>query len=272
MKRGGKWFVALIILAVIAVVLTIVFINLFREKDTKQLAQSVHETVEKGYLNEENAQYKNIYSYLNNLETALSTVEEKNEVKNFKDSFSAYVVVGQFFDRQIVFSQYTETYKNNRKKIQKNFAKGQESANKLEQFILNNKEIVSGSDYWQANSWVNCKGDMRDLIVYTTNAFNLLADVYQASVDSKLMNNGLTDLVFDTFEKMSAQMIEKTSESNEFGVELNKLIGNYLTKNGEKTILNFNYSSNAMQKVADIKENGENSAYYGDFLQGRIEG
>lgn len=272
MKRGGKWFIAIVIIAIIAVVLTIVFINLFKEKDTKQLAESVNEVVETGYLSEDNSQYKTINEYLGQLETVLSTASEKAEVKNCKDAYVAYTVVGDFFDRQIVFSQFTETYKNQRKKIEKNLKKSQDIAVSLEKFILDNKELVSGSDYWQANTWANCKEDMKNLIVYTTNAFNLLSDVYQASVTSKLINNGLSDVVFDAMKTKSSTMIEKINESGDYGIDFYNFINLYLSKNGEKLILNFNYNEIAQKKVADIKENGVESVYYNDLLQGRIEG
>ena len=267
-----KWFIAILILAVIAVVLAIVFINLFREKDTKQLAQDVHQSVEKGYLSKDSDEFTVIDSYLKDISSKLTTEAEKSEVRNYLDGYNAYVMVGEFFDRQIVFTQFTEVYKNNRKKVSDNLSHAQDKADALKDYINANKDLTHGSDYWQANTWVNCKQDMKDLMNYTIQAFNLLGDIYQASVPSKLMNNGLTDVIFDEIERNSKQILENASESDLYGSKLSSFANIYLTKSGEQVILNYQYSTVAKGKVEDIKKNGTESSYYSDLLTGRIAG
>lgn len=267
-----KWFIAILILAIIAVVLAIVFINLFREKDTKQLALDVHQSVETGYLSENSEEFKIIDSYLREVSSKLTTTAEKAEVKNYLDSYNAYTVVGDFFDRQIIFTQFTETYKNNRKSIADKLSNAQSKAVALKNYISENRDLAQGSDYWQANTWANCKQDMKDLMSYTIQAFNLLGDVYQASVPSKLMNNGLTDVIFDEIERSSKLIIEKSTENELYGSNLSSFINIYLSKNGEQIILNFEYNKVAQAKVEDIKKNGTESSYYSDLLTGRIAG
>lgn len=267
-----KWFWIILILAIVAVVLTIVFINLFREKDTKQLSSKVNSVVTTGYLADESDEYSIINDYFSNIYTKLSTGEEKAEVKNYQDTYKAYVLAGKFFNKQLVFSKFTETYKNNRKAVASRFDKAQASANKLKQYIVDNKDVVAGSDYWEANTWTNCKGFANEMFVQTIDAFDLLQIVYQASVPSKIMRNDLTGLVFDTMSEFSKQTKEKLNSDENCALKLYNFVNVYLTESGEKLILNFNYNYNAQTKIANIKENGTESAYYQDFLIGRIEG
>ena len=140
MKR--KWFFTILILAVVAVVLTIVFINLFREKDTKQLSEKVNSVTTAGYLSEDSEEYAIINAYFDDVYLKLTTGEEKAEVKNYQDTYKAYVLAGKFFNSQLVFSEYTETYKNNRKIIEKSFENAQEATNSFKQYIIDNKEVV----------------------------------------------------------------------------------------------------------------------------------
>ncbi|MGN1201610.1 MAG: hypothetical protein ACI4R8_05110 [Candidatus Caccovivens sp.] len=269
MKR--KWFFTILILAVVAVVLTIVFINLFREKDTKQLSEKVNSVTTAGYLSEDSEEYAIINAYFDDVYLKLTTGEEKAEVKNYQDTYKAYVLAGKFFNSQLVFSEYTETYKNNRKIIEKSFENAQEATNSFKQYIIDNKEVVGDSDYWTANTWANCKGFASTMFLETVDAFNLLQLVYQASVPSKLMKNDLTGLVFDTMTEFSEQTKENLNSDEGCGLKLYNLVYIYLTGNGEKLILNFNYNYNSQTKVANIKENGKESVYYQDFLEGRIE-
>ena len=102
MKRRG--FSIILILVIIAAVLAVVFVALFKEKNTKALAESVNSYVgsENGYLNEKSESYKTIDKYLSEISTKLTTTEEKNETKNYQMSYRTFVVAGEFFDREIV--------------------------------------------------------------------------------------------------------------------------------------------------------------------------
>ena len=108
MKRRG--FSIILILVIVAAVLTVVFINLFKEKDTKALAENLNSYVgsENGYLNAENENYKIIDEYLSSVSTKLTAAEEKNETKNYQMSYRTFVVAGEFFNRECLQRQQKE--------------------------------------------------------------------------------------------------------------------------------------------------------------------
>lgn len=269
MKRKG--FIIVLILAIVAVVLTIVFINLFKERDTQKLSKNVNNYVSTGYLSDESEEYLTINDYLSNVYNKITSMNEKAEVKNYQDSYRAYVVYGEFVNRQLVFSEYTETYKNERKRIETDLGRGQSVAKKLTSYIIENKDLTGGSDYWEANTWANCKGYMSDLFKYTSDAFNRLGDVYTASVTSPMMNNDLTTLIFKTAEDMSNKISENLNQDSSCGETLYNFVNTYLTKDRENVILNFNYNSVQQENVKKINEQSEGwESVYNAFLQGNI--
>ena len=269
MKKKG--FIIVLILAIVAVVLTIVFINLFKERDTQKLAKNLNTAVAEGYLSDESEEYLTINEYLSSIYNKLTSSSEKSEVKNYQDSYKAYVVYGEFMNRQIVFSEYTETYKNERKKIETDLKRGQNAAEQMSSYIIENIDVTGGSDYWQANTWANCKGYMSDLFAYTSDAFNRLGDVYAASVTSPLMNNALTTLVFNTAEELSGDVSEKLIQDSSCGQTLFNFVNNYLVQSKEGVILNFNYNADQQNTVKIISEKSNGwEALYTQFLQGNI--
>ena len=152
------------------------------------------------------------------------------------------------------------------------FEKAQKSANSLKDYVNSTKEIVGASGYWEANTWANCKQDAQNVFAYTVEAFNRLGDVYLACVPSKITNNELAKLIFNTIENYANQ-VETNFTTNELsGQELQNFIKTYLTLDGEKAILQYQYSLIMQQKVADIVEKGNTSSYYDDFLDGRLAG
>ena len=136
---------------------------------------------------------------------------------------------------------------------------------------VENKDVTGGSDYWQANTWANCKGYMSDLFEYTSDAFNRLGDVYAASVTSPLMNNALTTLVFNTAEELSGDVSEKLTQDSSCGQTLFNFVNNYLAQSKEIVILNFNYNVDQQNTVKIISEKSNGwEALYTQFLQGNI--
>lgn len=271
MKRRG--FLVILVLVIIAVVLTGVFITLFKEKDTKALAESVNSYVgsENGYLNSKNESYKTIDGYLSDISTKLASTEEKNETKNYQISYRTFVIAGEFFNREIVYTDFTKVYKDNRKKIQDNFSKGQKCANQLAKFIKDNEKITGESSYWQANTWTNCKDYMKDLFNYTMNAFTRLGDVYEASVTSKILNNDLTSLIFDTFDELAEKTKTDLRTDSACGTSLYNFTNNYMSKDKESIILGFNYNATAKENVKTIREKTTGwEEKYASFLAGNI--
>ena len=157
MKRKGLIIVA--ILAIVAVVLTVVFITLFRKKDTNELAANVNEVValNSGYLNEDNASNKLIDDYLNVVATKVETQGEMNEIRNYAKAYQAYEIIAEFYNRQMVFAEFNETYKNNRKAVARSLQNAQSKADSIAAYINSITPAVGDSDYWKANTWADCK-------------------------------------------------------------------------------------------------------------------
>ncbi len=267
-----KWFWIIVFLAVIAVVLSIVFINLFRDKDTRDLSEKVNSVVTTGYLAEDSEEYEIINEYFDLIYGKLGTSEEKSEVKNFQNTYKAYVVAGKFFNREMIFGEFTDAYKNNRKKVETKFDKAQSSAESLKGYINTNKTLVSGSAFWEANTWSSCKDLAKEMFTQTIGAFDLLQDIYQSSITSKIARNDLTEIIFKQMTAYSSKTTENLTTDETCGATLYSFVNMYLSENGRQLILNFEFNTynNIQAKVADIKENGENSRYYQDFLNGNL--
>lgn len=265
-----KWIFIIIFIAIIGVVLTIVFINLFKEKDTKQLSENLNSVVENGYLSAESEEYDTIEKYLTKVLSIVKNQEELSEINNSLYSYKSYAITGEFLNRQIVFTKYTQTYKKNRKSVEDNLKKAQNSANLLKKYIDENMELTDGSEYWLANTWQNCKQDMKNIMLYTGKALNGLQKIYIDSIDSKAINNDLTQIVFESFQDLNNQTIENLTTKNDCGTNIYNFVNIYLTTNGEHQFLNYVYSQPMQTKIADIKKEGKNSVYYGDLLEGRL--
>lgn len=264
MKRKGLWI--FVILALIAVVLAIVFINLFSDKDTKALAQEVNKVATEGYLFEESEEYKEINQYLATVYATLEE-EEKNEVLNSQNILKASSLMIDFYNRQILYSKFTEEYKVERKQIEKDFSQAQTKAQEFVVYIQENKS--EGSAWWLANTWVEGKKYMQDIVSNTKSAFERLEKVYVASVDSKIMNNDFTSIIFEATSKLLTETQENLAKSG-YGIKLYNFISIYYTLNGEKMIINYNYNASMQNEVSDIKELGEESLFYDNLLDGSI--
>lgn len=268
MKR--KWFIVILILAIVAVVLTIVFINLFRERDTRSLANNINSVVVEGYLNDESDEYRTINEYLDTIYPLISSQEERAEIQNMQNTYKAYVVYGEFVNKQFVFSTYTNVYREKSRNVSRNFSRAQNSANSLENYIEENRDVTSGSDFWTANSWANCKQYMQDLFTYTVNAFDNLGDIYTSCVTSPTMNNDLTALVFETAKALADDTVQNVTTAGH-GASLLNFVNNYLTPEQEDVILEYIYNTTAQGNVKIITEQTEGwEEVYNRFLAGAI--
>lgn len=269
MKKKGLFIT--IIFIIVAIVLAILFINLFTPKDTKSVAKRLNTTVENGYLSSESDEYKTIMAYLQDISTKLTNNSEINEVKNYINSYEAFVVMGKFFNKQIVFTKYSGVYNDNRNGIEKGLSKAQSEANSFASYIKENKQVVGGSEFWLVNTWANCEDYMKNLVNSSINVFNRLGDVYQGCVYSKVMNNSLTDLIFDAVEELSVDIETKPTDKSSYGSKLKNFVTIYMSENAEEIITNFNYDDIAQENVEKItqKQNGWESIYQ-SFLAGNL--
>lgn len=271
MKR--KWFIIVAILAVVAVVLTVVFITLFRNKNTNELAANINEAValKSGYLNEENESNTVIDDYLSVVATKVPTAGELNEIRNYAKAYQAYEIIGQYYNRQMVFAKFNSTYKNNRKAVARSLANAQAKADSIAKYLNDIKAAVGSSDYWQANTWADCKEDFRDMFASTTKAFNTLALIYEDCVESYFANNEMYEAIAYAIENESTTMLTDATNQQVYGTNLLNIASAYLTTNTEARIYNYEYTAASFKdKIEDILENGKNSTNYASLVAGSI--
>lgn len=266
-----KWAIAIIFLIIIAVVLTVVFIFLFREKDTRALALRLNEATQEGYLADDKEEYQTISLYFDSVIDALANENrdaEKSEAQNYDKAYEAFLVAGDFFNRQMIFTDYTNVYKDNRNAIERAFNRAQSAADELVVYINENRELTGDNYYWQANTWANCRENIKTIFDNTTDAFERLILVYNASVSSIFMNNSFSTLVFEGFNSLTADLETNLTENETSGQALLTFVNAYFSD--DELILDYQYNQNLKDRVSDISQNGEASSFYSAFLQGQI--
>lgn len=273
-----KWFIVILFLVIIAVVMAIIFINLFKERDTKRLSTNINNVLNGGYLDSNGEIYTTVEEYLNNILPMLKAEDQAQDketnqdivIENYQEMYDSYIVFAQFVNREFVFSQYNETYQVQSNKIIKSLSNAQNSAENMVNYINENKDLVADSSFWTVNTWATCKGYMDELINNTYNAYVGLVDVFQASVPSKFVNNELTSLIFSTAQALQEDILETPTIL--LGETLKTLINAYLTKDNEWKILEYLYDETAQQNVQTIlnDQDDEKNTVYNNFLVGEI--
>ena len=288
-----KWFIVILVLVIVAVVLTIVFINLFKERDTKALSSKLLQVTQTGYLSreipdenkkasDENAVIHESLEEFERIGTKEFSSAEVNIFSNYVDALSAYEIAVEFFSREMIFADASATYTNNHVKVQNWLSDAQKDANSLKKYVDDVKLKTDGSDYWTAQTWTDCQKWLNNIIKKTGNAVAKLTEIYRDSVPMNVahkgfMNNGFTDIVFDAMKEQIDDILTKSAEKADFGDDLYVLVKAYLVKESEDLILNFPYENispdgelnTLADKVADIKINGKTSKFYDDFVSGR---
>ena len=272
MKKLRPLFWVLVFLILIATVGVVIYFAFFGDKNTKALATGVRSYSTSGYLADvEDGEYQKIMTYLNKLDTTLSSEEDKKELENFKDGYEAYLNVAEFFEREAPFMQATRTYRKNKKTIIGKLVSAQKDAKNLVKRIETNAKFAGDSEFWQKVAWTDCKDLMKNLLFKTVDAYNAFAEVYKSSVKSNLLNNDYSTIMFDALAHLSAIVKEEYQKNANCGTNLKTFTTIYFTKNGETQILKYAYSDNDggstfRATVLDIKEKGSASASYQTFI------
>ena len=267
-----KWFFGILILVVVAIILTIVFINLFKEKDTKALSEKINDVAENSYLTEDSEENKKINEYLTKMAMIFQDGKERTEIKNYKNAINSFSVAIKFFNRELLFSSVSNEYNNHVKSITQNFENAQEDAKKLKNYINETNAPIGNSAYWAQNTWQTSQKFVKSIFDNTREAMSKLGKVYRASVNSKFVNNEYTDIIFDGFDTLSNQVASKISEDATVGTNLLVFTNAYYGDSNEEVILGYAYNDILQNSVKDIVENGVDSLYYSAFLSGIILG
>lgn len=275
MKSKKSIFWIIFAFVIIGVILAIVFVSLFGNKDTQGMAKSVNSyTTSDGYLSKNGTRYEKVDSYLTKLLGSLSEDKDKIEVKNLQDGLDAYLVVSDFFENEIRFMKYTTTYKNKHKSVEKKLSSAQKSVDKLISQIEKNSEIVDGNEFWQKRAWENCKENMINLLTNTIDAFNVVSEIYADSVSSYLLNNEFSNVMFLGLKNLSNDLKANLSSVAGSGEKLLSYSSLFFTKSASQKILDYAFSESETQKniLKDILEKGSESEYYKNFVEQGIVG
>lgn len=281
--KGRKWFIAIVILLIIAAVLTVVFINLFREKDTKETINTVHHYVQEGYLNAESHENEITKQYLEQIKTLPSTVENitdeaRNLASNAIVALDAFEIYGGFFDREIIYTKYTEVYRSNRKAVADNFSDAQRYINALTSYLDYEdrfKNILESPDIqvkqsWLARSWADCNQYVSSITTCTANAMTKLGTIYTASVTSPLMNNKLTKAIFFATKNVTDKLKDNL-KTKDYTQTYKKVADAYLEKSKVSLILGVQYNEVLQAKLDKILgENGQTTDEYQQLLAGTL--
>lgn len=272
MKRGAKWTIGILVLVAVAIVLTIVFINLFKDRETTELATKVNEVAEEGYLAENSDEYLVISDYLSKVMTYFEDGADKKQIQNYKDSYSAFAIAIDFFNKEMLFTEYTDEYKDNLRDIKSSFDDAQKAAEELKDYVNETKNLVGESQFWNTNTWQTSEGYVKTIFEESRSALTKLCIVYEASVTSELMNNDFTDIMFDGFTDLTNQVVADLTENSTKGNALLQFVSTYFSEENEEYILGYAYNDMLQARVKDIKEKGLESALYSGFLAGELEG
>jgi hypothetical protein len=166
--------------------------------------------------------------------------------------------------------EYTKAYKTNRSKIVKNLNSAESSAKDMISKINAYKNTTGGSGLWETVVWDNAKQYMFDMISSTMTAFELLSNVYSASVSSDLLNNDLTDVLFMGMKYLNKDFIKNISTTANLGLKIKTFSDNTFAWNSfETAVLGYSYTSdNYKAAVKELKTNGENSQNWSKVLDG----
>ena len=270
MRKRATWIIIVIVL--IGVVIGAVFFNMFVPRNTEELAQLVYNITETGYLSETNSSNTTFDAYTFKLISSTSQVSslDKAKITDYRNFYGGCEIAGQFFRRQIVFSKYTKSYSKNLKKIKDNFNKASQNAKQLEAFMANALKASNGQAYWEKESWEHCHKQLEQMMKQTADAMFALIEVYQTCVDSEMLNNNFTKVLFMALQD-SIQDIKKLDVTTE-GSQFLKLTANYMTTETEKKIIKYNFDTSLQGKIDKIltDANGKNTSEYQQFLNGSI--
>ena len=268
-----KWFIGILILAVVGAVLAVVFVNMFTSKSTSPMAEDLNFVSNSGYLCAESDEYQDIIEYFDNVSTALNTESDEQDkvVLNCKNLYIAFSKEARFINKQLAFSEYTNTYKNSIKNVERLLKNAQKNANEAKIYIKNKKTMVSSNPYWTAGTWYECKDYVLKMIKDTNSALKLIAGVYQAGVSSKLLNNKLSSLIFETTQDLADKVVADLEVTNSAD-QISNFSQIYFNQSGIEKIMSYQYNSSVREKVETIlnAENRAELAVYQEFLEGNL--
>ncbi len=278
--KKGKWLIIIGIIVVLAVVLTIVFINLFTPKHTIELSNQLNSVAQTGYLNKENTNNKNIQEFLGKVKTNsnLDKNKEQVQIENYLNALQAFSEMGEFYNRQMVFTKHTKVYADNADSIIKSFKEANKIAGEIGSYFEDN---LNRDAQLQVEAWRTKAKQVKSLFDKTYNAFTKLSAVYTSCITSKIKNNEMSKAVFKVTNYLLAEiktdLENKDAPSKINGPKLLNFVKAYYPKEKNHLIYDSVYNENALGIAKEINEAKNlaeyevvNSSNWQKFLAGNI--
>ncbi len=258
-------------LVVVGIVLAILFVTLLGPKDTRALAESVNNyTTGDGYLNSSSERNKKLDDYFDKTYT-LFTGEEAYEIYNYKQMYTIYEGIAEFFNRETAFMTYNNTYKSKKNDVERNLNEAQKTVDELLKKIEENKDLIVGNPALEKIVWHDNKYLAKEFIEKTIEAFNNLSDIYTDCVSSSILNNNYSKANFIVMKDLSSKAL-KNITTQSITAKFSSFATYHFSISGENRIINFecNASSTTKEKIESIVENGAESEYYNAFVENGI--
>jgi len=271
MKR--KWIIGILVIVAVGAILAVVFINMFTNKSTDAMAKNLDQAVSEGYLCETSDEYGVLNEYFEEVSSALAAQsdEEQKVTLNCQKLYVSLTKEAKILNSQLAFSEYTNVYKNSNKKIENLLKSAQKHANDAKAYIQSTKNLTNPSQYWTAGTWYECKDMITKMIADTNNALRSIAEVYKAGVNSKLFNNKLSSLIFETEQNLADDVLKdlKVAGAADGIYNFTQI---YFSSTSLEIIMSYQYDSTVKDKVDEIlnAENRAESPAYLAFLEGNL--
>ena len=259
MKKG---IIFTVILFIVAGVLAIVFVTLFKDKDTKAVANKVLSVTSEGYLS--NGEDREVFEkYLDNM---LGKTENDDEIILSISLYATYNRLGEFFRENIVFTSFTNEYKRNKDDIIGGLTNADKKFDEMVSYITTN--TAGDNEAWEARTWDDIQPMMLEFIEQNNRAFAGLARIYPSCGDSKVTNNDFTTVLFETIDRyLSSYADAGTARKQALTHYLKNLTTDYLNV---ELIYGYLYNETWQTEITDILENGTKSIYYLPFITGTL--
>lgn len=260
MKKG---IIFTVIILIVAAVLTVVFVTLFKERDTDAVADKVISVVDEGYLSE-NSDKETIEDYLDYMSSRAN--EQADEITMSKTLIAVYDKLGDFYKAHIAFTSYNSTYKLNKSDIINGLNSASNSMDDMVSYI--NSHTAGNNNSWEARTWDDVRVMMFEFIEANNRAFASLGNVYTACGNSQIVNNDYTSEVLGAISEHLSSY-ENLDMQGKLAVTRNvyMMTTNYLTT---ELVYGYLYDDVWQAQIEDIMKNGTNSSYYLPFITGTL--
>lgn len=280
-----KKIIVVVVLVAIAVVLGIVFVELFKDRTTTSLSSSVLNYSTNGYLSKKSDELTEYTTKLKNqLNASISSGDTSSENKekygkyvieidNFLSLYDSYILEADFYAENLYFTSYNNVYSKNQKKAREDLADAKDYLSNIQDYYAEKKSSLEGD--WLIRSWEDLRGDALNFVKYNNSAFSRLKLIFTACGDG-IENNDFATLILGTINTYTTKGAEDFSTSTTNSATSKKLAESYFSDDFHG-ISNYYLDEKLQDKVKSLLEDGSlavrnptNQESYDAFMAGTL--